>query len=58
MTTKWEDTSWQEELLEMKTHKPQDIKLLIKEPKGLIKAWRIGSIHEEYKRLRKNKSQS
>ena len=26
MSTKWDDTSWQEEFLEMKTHKPEVVK--------------------------------
>ena len=29
MSTKWDDTSWQEEFLEMKTHKPEVVRLLM-----------------------------
>ena len=42
------------EFLEMKAHKTEDIKLLIDGPRGLIDAWKIGSLHEEYKRLKQN----
>ena len=30
MSTKWDDTSWQEEFLAMKTHKPEVVRLLIR----------------------------
>ncbi len=53
MSIDWQDTTWQEEFLEMKAHKTEDIKLLIDGPRGLIDAWKIGSLHEEYKRLKK-----
>ena len=53
MRTKWDDTSWQEEFLRMKTHKPEVVKLLIEGPKGLRDAWQLGALHEEYKRLKK-----
>ncbi len=53
MSTNWEDNSWQKEFLEMKSHKPSDIQLLIEGPKGLIDAWKLGALHEEYKRLKK-----
>ena len=53
MSTKWDDTSWQEEFLEMKTHKPDVLKLLIEGQKGLRDAWQLGALHEEYKRLKK-----
>ena len=32
MSTKWDDTSWQEEFLEMKTHKPEVVRLLMEGP--------------------------
>ena len=54
MSTKWDDTSWQEEFLEMRAHKPSDIKLLVEGPKGFMDAQKLGALHEEYKRL-KNK---
>ena len=57
MTTKWDDTSWQKEFLEMKFHSSADIKLLTKGVKGLIGAWRLGVLHLEYKRLKKIQEQ-
>tara|TARA_Y100001970_G_scaffold194208_1_gene236107 strand:- start:327 stop:506 length:180 start_codon:yes stop_codon:yes gene_type:complete len=53
MSTKWDDTSWQKEFLEMKSHSLSDVNLLIEGAKGLKDAWRLGSLHEEYKRLKK-----
>tara|TARA_B100001250_G_scaffold392199_1_gene393807 strand:+ start:356 stop:529 length:174 start_codon:yes stop_codon:yes gene_type:complete len=52
MSTDWQDTSWQKEFLEMKAHKPEDIKLIMDGPRGLMDVWKLGSLHEEYKRLR------
>ncbi len=56
MSSNWKDTSWQEEFLEMRAHKPSDIKLLIEGPKGFMDAWKLGVLHEEYKRLKNNKN--
>ena len=56
MSTKWDDTSWQQEFLEMKAHKSEDVKLLMDGPRGLIDAMKLGSLHEEYKRLNKRQS--
>ena len=53
MSTKWDDTSWQEEFLEMKTHKPEVVRLLMEGPRGFRDAWQLGALHEEYKRLKK-----
>ena len=59
MSTKWDDTSWQKEFLEMKSHSLSDIKLLtdgakgLKGIKGLKGAWRLGILHVEYERLKK-----
>ena len=53
MSTKWDDTSWQEEFLEMKAHKPDVVRLLMEGPRGFKGAWQLGSLHEEYKRLKK-----
>ena len=53
MSTDWQDTSWQEEFLDMKAHKPEDVKLLMDGPRGLMDAMKLGSLHEEYKRLKK-----
>ena len=53
MSTKWNDYSWQKEFLEMKFHSPADVKLLTEGVKGLIGAWRLGVLNQEYKRLKK-----
>tara|TARA_B100000927_G_scaffold221930_1_gene181835 strand:+ start:42 stop:218 length:177 start_codon:yes stop_codon:yes gene_type:complete len=53
--TKWDDTSWQKEFLEMKSHSPSDIKLLMEGAKGFKGAWRLGSLHQEYKILKNKK---
>jgi len=59
MTTKLDDNSWQREFLEMKSHSLADIKLLtdgakgLKGLKGLTGAWRLGVLHVEYERLKK-----
>ena len=53
MRTKWDDTSWQKEFLEMKAHKPSDARLLINGAKGLKDAWHLGVLHVEYERLKK-----
>ena len=53
MSTKWYDNSWQKEFLEMKFHSLSDVKLLTEGVKGLIGAWRLGVLHQEYKRLKK-----
>ena len=57
MTTKWHDNSWQKEFLEMKFHSLEDVKLLSKGVKGLIGAYRLGVLHQEYKRLKKRQEQ-
>ena len=53
MSTQWDDRSWQKEFLEMKSHKPDVVRLLIDGPKGLQEAWHLGVLHQEYKRLKK-----
>ena len=55
--TKWDDKSWQKEFLEMKFHSPADVKLLTKGVKGLIGAYHLGVLHQEYKRLKKIQEQ-
>ena len=35
MSTKWDDNSWQKEVLNMKSHSPSDAKLLMGGVKGL-----------------------
>ena len=51
--TKWDDTSWQKEFLEMKSHSLSDIKLLTEGVKGLKGAWLSGVLHVEYEKLKK-----
>ena len=53
MSTKWDDKSWQKEFLNMKSHSPDDAKLLMGGAKGLKDAWRLGVLHAEYERLKK-----
>jgi hypothetical protein len=50
--TKWDDTSWQKEFLNMKSHSPSDAKLLMSGAKGFKGAWRLGVLHVEYERLK------
>ena len=45
MSTKWDETSWQKEFLNMKSHSPSDAKLLMGGVKGLKDAWRLGVLH-------------
>ena len=58
MSTKWDDNSWQKEFLEMKFHSPADVKLLTKGVKGLIGAWRLGVLKQEYNILKKTKEEN
>ena len=53
MSTKWNDKSWQKDFLNMKSHSPLDVKLLMGGVKGLKDAWRLGVLHVEYERLKK-----
>ena len=55
--TQWNDNSWQKEFLEMKFHSPADVKLLTKGVKGLIGAYRLCVLHQEYKSLKKIQAQ-
>ena len=57
MSTKWDDTSWQEEFLEMKTHKTGVVRLLMEGPRAFRDAWQLCALHEEYKRLKKTSEQ-
>ena len=41
MTNKWNDKSWQQDFLNMKSHSPADAKLLMGGVKGLKDAWRF-----------------
>ena len=55
--TQWDDTSWQKEFLDMKSHSPSDIKLLMEGAKGFRGAWRLGSLHQEYKILKRKEEE-
>ena len=57
MSTKWDNISWQREFLNMKSHSPSDAKLLMGGVKGLRDAWRLGVLHVEYERLKKQKDE-
>ena len=55
--TKWDDTSWQKEFLNMKSHSPSDAKLLMGGVKGVKDALRLGVLHVEYEILKKKQLQ-
>ena len=57
MNTKWDDTSWQKEFLEMKAHKPEVVRRFMEGPRGFRDAWQLGALHQEYKRLKKRNQQ-
>ena len=57
MSYKWDDTSWQKDFLNMKSHSPSDAKLLMGGVKGLKDAWRLGVLHVEYEKLKKKQMQ-
>jgi len=57
MTNKWNDKSWQQDFLNMKSHSPADAKLLMGGVKGLKDAWRLGVLHVKYERLKKKQMQ-
>ena len=57
MNSKWDDTSWQKDFLNMKSHSPSDAKLLMGGVKGLKDAWRLGVLHVEYEKLKKKQMQ-
>ena len=43
--------------LNMKSHSPADVKLLMGGVKGLKDAWRLGVLHVEYERMKKKQMQ-
>ena len=57
MSSKWDETSWQKDFLNMKSHSPSDAKLLMGGVKGLKDAWRLGVLHVEYEQLKSKKMQ-
>ena len=58
MTVDWteaEGTEWREEFKELKgTVSVDDLRLLEQGPKTMKEAWRLGALHAEYKRLKRN----
>ena len=57
LISKLDDTSWQKEFLEMKSHSTSDVRLLMQGAKGFRDAWHLGSLHEEYKIMKRRKNQ-
>ena len=57
LITNLDDTSWQKEFLNMKPHSTSDVRLLMQGAKGFREAWHLGSLHEEYKRMKKQAEQ-
>ena len=57
MSSKLDDTSWQKEFLNMKSHSPSDAKLLMGGVKALKGAWRLGVLHVEYEKLKKRQEE-
>ena len=57
MSSKRDETSWQKEFLNMKSHSPSDAKLLMGGVKGLKGAWRLGVLHVEYEKLKKRQEE-
>ena len=57
LITKVDDTSWQKEFLEMKSHSTSDVRLLMQGAKGFREAWHLGSLHEEYKIMKRREHQ-
>ena len=57
MTYKWNDKSWQKDFLNMKSHSPAVVKLLMVGVKGLKDASRLGVLHVEYEKLKKKQMQ-
>ena len=55
MSSKWNDNSWQNDFLNMKSHSPSDSKLLIGGVKGLKDALRLGVLDVEYEKPKKIK---
>ena len=57
LITKLNDTSWQKEFLEMKSHSTSDVRLLMQGAKGIREACHLGTLHEEYKIMKRRKNQ-
>ena len=57
MTNKWNDKSWQKDFLNMKSHSPADVKLLMGGLKRLKDSWRLVVLHVEYEKLKSKQMQ-
>ena len=57
LITKLDDTSWQKEFLDMKPHSTSDVRLLMQGAKGFREAWHLGTLHEEYKIMKRREHQ-
>ena len=57
MTNKWNDKSWQKDFLNMKSHSPAVVKLLMGGVNGLKDASRLGVLRVEYEKLKKKQMQ-
>ena len=57
LITKLDDTSWQKDFLEMKSHSISDVRLLMQGAKGFKEAWHLGTLHEEYKIMKRREHQ-
>ena len=58
MTIDWKESDeaeWREDYKELKRTVPiEDLKLLEEGAKTMKEAWRLGALHAEYKRLKRN----
>ena len=57
LITKLDDASWRREFLEMKSHSTSDVRLLMQGAKGFKEAWHLGTLHEEYKIMKRREHQ-
>ena len=55
--TNWDDNDWQKKFLDMKSHTPSDVRLLMQGAKGFREAWHLGTLHEEYKIMKRREHQ-
>ena len=55
--TNWDDNDWQKKFLDMKSHSTSDVRLLMQGAKGFREAWHLGTLHEEYKIMKRREHQ-
>ena len=55
MSTKWYETSWQKEFLEMKFHSISDVKLLTKGVKGIVRCLSFRCLASGIQKTEENK---